>query len=159
MIYYAHATKCVLHLVSNSGNKHFAGVTIWAVPDDNILYNYHTNNRDIHPSENTKSDWKKKNAVLTFRCKLDSLAHYINYLLITWVSVKLNCCANVFRSAPTTYWLLSNACSNLSSCVGEKAVRTLLGLRKGCSRKSVKKGESISIKRKKKYEEMSKNYH
>lgn len=59
--------------------------------------------------------------------------------MLTWVSVKLSCWANCFRSAPTTYWLFSKACSSFRSWVGEKAVLTRFGLRKGCNRKSVKK--------------------
>lgn len=55
----------------------------------------------------------------------------------TWVSDKLSACARAFRSAPTTYWLLSNACSNFNSCDGENAVRTRFGFRNGCSKKSV----------------------
>lgn len=55
----------------------------------------------------------------------------------TCVSDRLSAWARALRSAPTTYWLLSNACSSFSSCDGENAVRTRFGLRNGCSRKSV----------------------
>lgn len=55
----------------------------------------------------------------------------------TCVSDKFNACANAFLSAPTTYWLLSNACSNFNNCPGENAVRTRFGFLNGCNRKSV----------------------
>lgn len=60
----------------------------------------------------------------------------------TCVSDRFSVWASALRSAPTTYWLLSNACSNLSSCDGENAVRTRFGFRNGCSRKSVWVGGS-----------------
>lgn len=58
--------------------------------------------------------------------------------VLTCVSDKFNACANAFRSAPTTYWLLSNACSNFNNWPGEKAVRTRFGFLNGCNKKSVK---------------------
>lgn len=54
----------------------------------------------------------------------------------TCVSERLRDWASALRSAPTTYWLLSKACSSFSSCEGEKAVRMRFGLRKGWSKKS-----------------------
>lgn len=57
----------------------------------------------------------------------------------TCVSVKFNAWARAFRSAPTTYWLLSNACSNFNNCPGENAVRTRFGFLNGCKRKSARK--------------------
>lgn len=58
--------------------------------------------------------------------------------IFTCVSDKFNACARAFRSAPTTYWLLSNACSSFSNWPGENAVRTRFGFLNGCSKKSEK---------------------
>ena len=52
-------------------------------------------------------------------------------LFLTCVSDKLRCLASSLRSAPTTYWFFSKACSNFNSWLGLKAVRILFGLRKG----------------------------
>ena len=60
-------------------------------------------------------------------------------LILTWVSDKFRCFASSLRSAPTTYWFFSKACSNFNSWLGLKAVRILFGLRKG-SRNSGKWG-------------------
>ena len=62
--------------------------------------------------------------------------------LLTCVSDKLRVLASSFRSAPTTYWFFSNACSNFSSWLGLKAVRILFGLRNG-SKNSGKWGPEI----------------
>ena len=53
------------------------------------------------------------------------------FLFLTCVSDKLRCLASSLRSAPTTYWFFSKACSNFNSWLGLKAVRILFGLRKG----------------------------
>ena len=55
---------------------------------------------------------------------------------------KLIVLASSFRSAPTTYWFFSNACSNFSSWLGLKAVRILFGFRNG-SKNSGKWGPRI----------------
>ena len=57
------------------------------------------------------------------------LARFV--LFLTCVSDKLRCFASSLRSAPTTYWFFSKACSNFNSWLGLKAVRILFGLRKG----------------------------
>ena len=62
--------------------------------------------------------------------------------LLTCVSDKLRVLASSFRSAPTTYWFFSNACSNFSSWLGLKAVRILFGFRNG-SKNSGKWGPRI----------------
>lgn len=64
---------------------------------------------------------------------------------LTWVSDKLRFLASSLRSAPTTYWFFSKACSNFNSWLGLKAVRILFGLRKG-SRNSGRWGPAITIK-------------
>ena len=65
-----------------------------------------------------------------------------NLIFLTCVSDKLRCLASSLRSAPTTYWFFSKACSNFNSWLGLKAVRILFGLRKG-SKNSGKWGPEI----------------
>lgn len=99
-----------------------------------IFYHIITRNY-IAKSFSVASHEKKSNRVVV---KINiQLYRYI--YIFTCVSDKFRAWARAFLSAPTTYWLLSNACSNFSNWPGENAVRTRFGFRNGCSKKSVKK--------------------
>ena len=90
------------------------------------------------------ANWNIQNRKMVdnFLRLLSYITWEVNSCRLTCVSDKLMVLASSFRSAPTTYWFFSNACSNFSSWLGLKAVRILFGFRNG-SKNSGKWGPRI----------------
>lgn len=107
------------------------------------LGNYNNNNQHVYVTKKMIISCCKGihiNQIYKYATQSNLQTHTINNnIIVTCVSDKLSAWASALRSAPTTYWLLSNACSNFSSCDGENAVRTRFGFRNGWSRKSGRK--------------------